>query len=495
MKRSSQFSVLSSQLIAGCAFGWSQFRLQLPKLIGMTLPKLIRGHLRVFFAICLFFTAEALVSASAPQAPGGTKGSAMPPSKLIEVRVTGSHRFTSEEIAAAGGLPVGTAVVEEDFRKAARQLGEMGAFSDVSFTYSYSSAGTKLAFRVADADKFVPAHFADFVWFSDSQLLQKIHERVPLFNGELPATGRLPDQVSDVLQALLVENGIPGHVEYLRAGDKSDHLEAINYSVSNVTIRIRQVEFSGAGVAESPLLSAAAEKLAGREYSRGLLTGFIEHAVLPIFYERGYLKAECAAPEPKVIKPDVSKASPAESGDSLRNETIVDVELALTPGSRYKVKGWNWSGNKEISNETLQPLLHARIGEPANTIQLDADLKRIQELYGSRGFVTATIKVNAQLDSLADTATYQLEVHEGPVYRMGELAFRGIDNNLEARLRAVWKIRPGDVYDASYLEQYLPQARKLLPANIDWEVSSHVTAITREKTVDVDLQYMAKAPR
>jgi len=135
------------------------------------------------------------------------------------------------------------------------------------------------------------------------------------------------------------------------------------------------------------------------------------------------------------------------------------------------------------------------MGEPANTIQLDADLKRIQELYGSRGFVTATIKVNAQLDSLADTATYQLEVHEGPVYRMGELAFRGIDNNLEARLRAVWKIRPGDVYDASYLEQYLPQARKLLPANIDWEVSSHVTAITREKTVDVDLQYMAKAPR
>ncbi len=76
---------------------------------------------------------------------------------------------------------------------------------------------------------------------------------------------------------------------------------------------------------------------------------------------------------------------------------------------------------------------------------------------------------------------------------MGELEFRGIDNNLTARLRAAWQLRPGDVYDATYLKQFLPQARKLLPANLDWEVSTHVTALTGSKTVDVDLQYTAKA--
>jgi outer membrane protein insertion porin family len=419
----------------------------------------------------------------------------MAASKLLEVKVTGSHRFTSEEIAAASGLPVGATVVEEDFRKAARQLGETGAFSDVSFTYSYSSAGTKLALQVADADKFVPAHFLEFVWFSDRELFKKIHDRIPLFTGELPATGRLADQVSDVLQAMLVENNIPGHVEYLRTADKSDHLEAFDYGVSNVSIRIRQVDFSGAAPPELPLLTTAAEKLADREYSRGLVTNFIEHAVIPIYRERGYLKAACSQPQPKVIKAEASKAGEAESRDSRLNRTIVDIDIAVTPGIQYKLAGWSWSGEKEISAETLQPLIHAKIGEPANTVQLDDDIKRVQELYGTRGFVTATIKAHAQLDNEASTATYLLEVHEGPVYRMGELAFRGIDNTLEARLRAAWKIRGGDVYDATYLQQYLPQARKLLPASVDWEVSSHVTAISRDKTVDVDLQYMAKAPR
>ena len=76
---------------------------------------------------------------------------------------------------------------------------------------------------------------------------------------------------------------------------------------------------------------------------------------------------------------------------------------------------------------------------------------------------------------------------------MGELQFRGLDNNLTARLRSVWKLRPGDVYDATYLKDFLPLARELLPPSLDWEVDPHVTAITRDKTVDVDLQYTAKA--
>src|ERR1700691_3072250 len=120
--------------------------------------------------------------------------------KLISVKVTGSKHFTSEQVAAASGLPIGTVAHEEDFKKAARQLGESGAFSSISYTFTYSSAGTRLEFQVTDAEKFVPARFADFVWFTDDELLSQLHRRIPLFSGELPLNGRLPDQSSDVLQ-------------------------------------------------------------------------------------------------------------------------------------------------------------------------------------------------------------------------------------------------------------------------------------------------------
>ena len=426
------------------------------------------------------------------QRSSGTSTHAMPPTayQLIAVKVTGSKRFTREEVALASGLPIGTIAHEEDFKKAARQLGESGAFSDVAFTYSYSAAGTKLEFRVTDADKFVPARFADFVWFTDEELRQKVHERVPLFKGELPATGRLPEQVSDVLQAMLVENAIPGHVEYVRTSAKGEQLESIDYGVSGVSIRIRQVEFSGAGASELPLFQVAAEKLSDREYSRVFMNSFIERVLLPIYHEHGYLKASCAPPQPKVVQPAAS-----DPNDNRTKPTFVDVTFPITPGIQYKLTRWRWSGNKEIPSDTLQPLLHVKTGQPANTVQLEDDLRAVQELYGSRGYVTATIKANAEFDDAAGTVAYELDVREGYVYRMGELEFRGIDNNLTARLRAAWKLRPGDVYDAGYLKQFLPQARKLLPANLDWEVAPHVTALSRDKTVDVDLQYTAKAPQ
>ncbi len=414
--------------------------------------------------------------------------------KLIAVKVTGSRRYTSEEVAAASGLPVGTIAHEEDFKKAARQLGESGAFSNIAYTFTYSSTGTKLEFQVADADKFVPARFADFVWFTDEELLQKVHERIPLFKGELPATGRLPDQVSDVLQALLVENGIPGHVDYLRNNDlrdkdKSDHLESIVYNVAGVSIRIQHVEFPGAGAGELPLLQSASEKLVDREYSRDFMTNFIDRALLPIYHEHGYLKAACAPPELKVVKVPASEPS-----DNKTQPTFVDVNFPVTPGIQYKLARWEWSGNKTIPSDALDSFLHAKPGQPANTVQLENDLSGVRELYGSHGYILATIKGDAESDDTAGTVVFHLIVNEGNVFRMGELEFRGIDNNLTARLRAAWKLRPGDVYDATYIKQFLPQARKLLPANLDWEVSTHVTALTGSKTVDVDLQYTAKAP-
>src|SRR5580658_2360458 len=239
----------------------------------------VRASARLFPLLIILLCLSAATQTQSPTQPLPSTAY-----KLVAVKVTGSKRFSQNEVAAASGLPVGTIAHEEDFKKAARQLGESGAFNSVAYTFVSSSAGTKLEFQVTDADKFVPARFTDFVWFTDEDLFHKVHERVPLFKGELPSTGRLPDQVSDVLQAMLVEHGIPGRVDYLRNSSKTERLESVEYSVAGVSIRIHAVEFPGAGASELPLLHSAAEKLTDREYSRAFVTNFIEQALLPIYH-------------------------------------------------------------------------------------------------------------------------------------------------------------------------------------------------------------------
>ncbi len=410
--------------------------------------------------------------------------------QLIAIKVTGSKRFPEEAVAAATGLQMGTAVNDDDFKKAARRLGDLGVFTEIGYTFSYSSAGTKLELHVTDAAKFVPASFEDFVWFSDAELRQRIQQHAPLFDGELPLYGRLADAVSDVLQAMLVENSIPGHVEYLRTGKPDGPIESINYHVNDVLILVRNIEFTGASADDLPALKAAGERLPEHEYSRSRLNVLVQRQLLPVYYERGYLKAAFGEPQPKVVKQPA-----AETEDGPRNQTVVDVTFAVTPGQQYKLKSLEWSGNHEFPTETLQKMVRAEPRKPANTIRLGDNLKDIQKLYGSRGFITATIKPDATFNDATGTVAIRLNVTEGYVYHMGELEFRGLDNSLMAKLRNAWKIRFGEVYDSTYLSEYLPAAHKLLPPALDWDVASHVTANGRDKTVDVDLIYSVKAPK
>jgi outer membrane protein assembly factor BamA len=410
--------------------------------------------------------------------------------QLIAIKVTGSKRFLEEAVAAATGLQMGTAVNDDDFKKAARRLGDMGVFTDIAYSFSYSSAGTKLELHVTDAAKFLPARFEDFVWFSDAELRQRIKEHAPLFDGELPLYGRLADEVSDVLQAMLVEKSIPGHVEYLRTGKPDGPVESINYHVTDVLIQVRNIEFIGAAATDLPALEAAGQRLPDHEYSRSRLNLLVQRQLLPVYYARGYLRAEFGEPQPKVVKQPA-----AETEDGPRNQTVVDVTFAVTPGQQYKLKSVEWSGNHEFSTDTLQKMVRAEPGQPANTVRLGDNLKDIQKLYGSRGFITCTIKPDAQFDDAAGTVVIRLDVKEGYVYHMGELEFRGLDNSLTAKLRNAWKIRPGEVYDSTYLSEYLPAAHKLLPTALDWDVASHVTANVRDRSVDVDLIYSVKAPK
>jgi outer membrane protein assembly factor BamA len=411
--------------------------------------------------------------------------------QLIEIKATGSQRFPEADIVASCGLQLGKSVGEDDFKRAARQLADTGVFGDVGYKYSYSASGTKVEFQVTDADKFVPARFLDFVWFPEAQMRKKIKEYVPLFEGQLPLSGNMANQVSDVLQAMLVEHAIPGHVDYERGGKDNGPVESIDYKVTNVLIRIRKIDFTGAAQPELAELESAGENMGNREYSKARLQLFVQRQLLPVYYQRGYLKASFSPPQTKAVNLPAGEA--VQEGP--RNQTVVDLTFAVSPGRQYKLKSLDWSGNHEFPSDQLAKMMHAQTGQPADLVRITDDLKQVQTLYGSHGFITAELKPEPQFDDAAAAVTITLDVKEGFAYHMGDLQFRGLDNSLTAKLRDAWQMRRGDVYNAGYLDQYLPAAQKLLPATLDWDVASHVTPNIADKTVDVDLIYTAKAPR
>jgi outer membrane protein assembly factor BamA len=405
----------------------------------------------------------------------------LPPAafKLVSIKTTGTKRYKSEEILAASGLQLGQTVSEDDFKKAARILGETGVFGDVLYSFQYSPDGTKLELQVQDAEQFVPVRFDNLVWFSDQELLDQLHTQVPLFQGQLPIGGDLADQVSNALQGLLIARNVQGRVDYLRAAHEDGPVEAFVFTVTGPQIHIRNIAFAGAGTSELPLLEAAAKKLQGADFFRSILRTQEDKNFLPIYLQRGYLKATFGDAQAKIVQ-------------DTPQEITVDVAFPVDPGGQYKLTELVLAGYKSFPVDTLRALIHAEIDQPANAVQLNTDIDAMKKLYGTRGFMAVSIQPDPETDDATSTVKYKLNIQEGEVYSMGDLEIRGLDSRTTARLEDGWRLRGGDPYDSSYPKRFLDQADKELSLLADWEVSVRESLNRNEKTVDVTLRFNAK---
>ncbi|MBI1740504.1 MAG: hypothetical protein HY233_13310 [Acidobacteriales bacterium] len=420
--------------------------------------------------------------ASAQRPSSGAKAVPVAAYKLIGLKVTGTQRYTEKEILPASGLQLGQNAGDADFKEAARRLGDTGLFTDVVYSYSYSPAGTKLEFQLSDADPntLVPAHFENFVWFTDAQLLADLQRRVPLFKQMLPLGGTLADRVEEALQAILDEKQIPARVDYLRESPpEGGKLIGIAYSVEAMEIRIRNVEFPGATPDQLPGLQAAARKLTGVRYMRSPLAMVAAVDLLPVCLQRGYLKASFADSDARVV---------TQSG----GEVEVGAIFAVTPGKVYSTSSVEWKGNAVVKVEDLQRLIHLPTGQPADAVRLVKDLENVAKLYHTRGYMTARITPKPLLDDDKSTVHYDLNVIEGDQFKMGELDIIGLYSQAKAHLLAAWKLGEGEPYNGEYPKQFLDETSRLLPRGVPWGISIHEAVNEKDKTVDVTLRFTPK---
>jgi outer membrane protein assembly factor BamA len=430
-----------------------------------------------------------LVSLNAAQKqPTRGKVSAVSANKLVALKVTGTARYTDKEILAASGLQIGQNAADGDFREAAQRLGDSGLFNDVVYSYSSSGAGVRLEMHLADADpsKLVPAHFENFVWFTDDELRAALQSRVPLFKQLLPIAGSLPDRVSEALQAMLTEKQFPGRVNYLRESqdESGGPLSAIAYRVEEVSIRIRAEEFPGASPEQAALLTTAARRLTGGEYGRATLAAVAKFDLLPVYLQRGYLKAAFGPSDARIV-PQPSPAGDAPAPAELQVDAIVPV----TPGKMYSTSSVAWKGNSAIKIDELAPLLHLPTSQPADAVRLLRDIENVGKLYRSRGYMTIQIKPDAQFDEEKSTVHYDLNIAEGDLYKMGELEILGLDTQATARMQAAWTLREGQPYNADYPGKFQDDTGQLLPRGVRWAVSIHETLEAKDKTVDVEIRF------
>ena len=397
---------------------------------------------RVYFAAALALFAACLLLPA-----HGTRAQQQPPPqslKLDKIEFKGLDRVKEPEALAKSGLNVGQTVSIDDVEAAANRLLESGLFTNLSYKIKGTTDKALLSFEVVERKWTMPVSFDNFVWFTDEELAAAVRRKLPAFDGTAPEAGGVTEQIKQALTELLNERKIEGTVEYTLSENPATHKVEHLYSVKGPGLRVCKITYAGARAVPEEMLVTKSGGIFDNDYSRAYVGGFVESNLLPLYYERGYLRAAFSAPQ---VAPEMS---PECKG--------VAVALTVDEGSIYVWDKATWEGVEGLTAQELDAALGMKNREVANAVKIAKGLAGVRKAYGRKGYIDARVRPETEFDDSARSVTYHFRVTEGPQYLMGDLVINGLDEVSTNNLRGRWRLLHKDVYDEGYVEEFVKKS-------------------------------------
>ena len=170
--------------------------------------------------------------------------------------------------------------------------------------------------------------------------------------------------------------------------------------------------------------------------------------VRALFQDRGYFLAEVKS----------VKLKPA---DPLEIPKPVTMEADVVEGSKFRIGEISFGGFRAFGAEKLRQQFPLKTGAVFERRKVAAGLESLRKLYGAAGYLDFTAIPETQPSSNG-LVSLDLTFEEGPQYRLDKVEFAG-KKEMTSRLQVEWKLTPGSVYDASYIDKYISTNRDFLP--------------------------------
>jgi len=398
--------------------------------------------------------------------------------RLTTIVFEGLKSQPPEKMIAASGLQVGQTIDFEMVKAAAQRLSQTGLFGKVTYRYRYSSTQIELTFELEEkASGKKRCQFDNFVWFSDKEIADAIKRDMPDFDGSIVVSDFVGEEIKKSLTRLLAEKKIAGEVVY-----ELDENLSYFFKVKGASLPICDFQFAGAQDGLKKLLIETLKPLFKTEYSKSDARLFVNSALVPIYTQRGYLKVDFQAAQPSL-----------SASGACANAVIVTLPVA--EGLQYR---WNdpvWSGNQTYSAKELNASLKLKQGDVADSMKIEQSWGEVRGVYGQKGYLVVKLKLDPVFDDARRLVTYQVGLTEGPQYRMGQVTIAGLPEDEARRVKDVWGLKAGEIFNSSYILAFLDKVARggLIKQAQEVETLQELKRDDQKLSVDVVVKFERKS--
>ena len=163
----------------------------------------------------------------------------------------------------------------------------------------------------------------------------------------------------------------------------------------------------------------------------------------------------------------------------------VSVRLNVTEGDPYAWAGASWTGATALTGDALNKAFDLKPGDVADASRIDAGLLHMHTQYATVGYIGEHARYEPRLDDAAHRAEFAITVDEGPQFHMGTLTFPGLAEKDASTLAKKFRLKPGDVYDETYVSAYQREELGPLRTNTGGRLTLQPTLDADRHIVDI----------
>jgi outer membrane protein insertion porin family len=250
----------------------------------------------------------------------------------------------------------------------------------------------------------------------------------------------LTDLIAAALGHVLQARHLPGRIDYMPYSKLDGSGRQHIFSVKDPGVKTCGLHVDGtSGVPERDVMKVA-QSLIGIDYSRHYVADFSRKSMTQPYRQRGYWRAAFQGP--------ITTIGGVPGCDG------VQVTLRVDEGLSYAWDHAEWTGNAAFTARELDGLLAFKPGDVADGAKIEAGLRLINAAHGKRGYLAEQATSEPVLDDSAKRAVFRIAIAEGPQFHMGTFTVAGLSAKDAESLAKRWKLKPGEVYDQTYLQEF-----------------------------------------
>jgi outer membrane protein assembly factor BamA len=358
------------------------------------------------------------------------------------IRFQGAPQYTQQELLAAAGLTPDARLNSREVKAHAKQLNDTGLFEEIRF----SSDSKTLLFTLRPSSQLFPMHLENLPLTPGKELDAKLHERFPLYHGPLPVSGSMLEGICETFEEMLAAKSVKATVKAaLTSGLGPKKLTAMNFTIVSPPVHIGRIQLAGISSAMQAKASLLASGQTGNGFDTENTAIGLKHAFEDLYQDQGYA----------AVQVDVAEIDPPVVSDQ-----SIDIPYTVTikEGGIYKLGTIDFPASGLVARAQVEKILSkypAGSGRP-----LDLFLLAVRDTYHAKGYLDCSIASHPSFNEATQIVNYSLEIAPGSQYRLASVKFDGAPDVMVAKLKLAWKMAPGDVFDESYVSNFLALAQK-----------------------------------